>query len=164
MYAPRKVFIIEDGGYTELTYKEFCLRSKTDPSYLKKLFIPIHGMIMEVSKEDYDDFYKKQRRQKYLDERSAENGDISYDMLTTDDFNGEDILIDYSVDIEAQVIRKIMLDELRAALPFLSVDEQELIRALFFSGMSEREYPNWISGRLFTYIITEAIYGRGKTR
>ena len=145
MYAPRKVFIIENGGYTELTYTELCRRMETDPSYMDRLFIPLHGMIMEVSKADYDDFYQKQRRQKYIDERSVENGDISYDMLTTDDFNGEDILIDDSEDIETQVVRKIMLDKLRAAFSLLSVDEKELLTALFFQEMSERDWSK-ISG------------------
>lgn len=48
MYAPRKVFILENGGYTELSYEEFCRRRKTDPSYGDKLFLPLYGMIMEV--------------------------------------------------------------------------------------------------------------------
>ena len=113
MYVPRKVFILESDGYTELSYEEFCRRRETNPSYAGKLFLPLYGMIMEVSKADYEDFYRQERRQKYIDERSAGNGDISYDMLTTKDFNGEDILIDGREDISEQVARKMMLDKLR---------------------------------------------------
>lgn len=47
-------------------------------------------MIMEVTESTYIEFYKLQRRQKYIDERSRDNKDISYDSLTTDEFNGED--------------------------------------------------------------------------
>lgn len=61
-------------------------------------------------------------------------------MLTTDEFNGEDILIDDSVDVAEQVIHKIMLDKLRNSLSLLSENEQRLIHALFFEGMTEREY------------------------
>ena len=45
------------------------------------------------SKADYEEYYRAKRRQKYLDERSAENGDFSYDMLTTE----EKVLADYSI-------------------------------------------------------------------
>lgn len=89
---PKAVYIIENGGYTELTYEEFRRREQICPLYADKLFLPLYGRLMEVSKEDYTEFYRAKRRQKYLDERSADNGDFSYDMLTTDEFSGEDIL------------------------------------------------------------------------
>lgn len=89
---PKAVYIIENGGYTELTYEEFRRRKQICPLYADKLFLPLYGSLMEVSKEDYTEFYRAKRRQKYLDERSADNGDFSYDMLTTDEFSGEDIL------------------------------------------------------------------------
>jgi RNA polymerase sigma factor (sigma-70 family) len=137
-YAPKKVFILEKGGYAELSYKEFCLRIETDASFKDKHFIALHGMLMEVSEKDYLDFYKNKRRQKYIDERSTENGDFSYDMLTTDDFNGEDILVDTSEEIDSAVINKIMLDKLNDSIILLSADEQKLIREIFYEELSER--------------------------
>ncbi len=137
-YAPKKVFILDNGSYTELSYEEFCSLKENDVSYADKFFIPLHGMLMEVAEETYRDFYKSQRRQKYIDERSAENGDFSYDMLTTDDFNGEDILVDTSQEISDAVIHKIMLDKLRDSLVLLSGDEQKLIQEIYFDGLSER--------------------------
>lgn len=138
-YAPKKVFILDNGIYTELSYEEFCSLKDNDVSYADKFFIPLYGMLMEVSEKDYTDFYKSGRRQKYIDERSAENGDFSYDMLTTDDFNGEDILIDTSQDIGDAVIHKIMLDKLSCSIILLSDDEQKLIREIFYEGLSERK-------------------------
>lgn len=123
-YAPKKVFILDNGSYTELSYEEFCSLQENDVSYADKFFIPLHGMLMEVTEETYRDFYKSGRRQKYIDERSVENGDFSYDMLTTDDFNGEDILADESEPLDEQVIRKIMTDKLKFALPLLTEDER----------------------------------------
>lgn len=122
-YAPKKVFILDNGSYTELSYEEFCSLQENDVSYADKFFIPLHGMLMEVTEETYRDFYKAGRRQKYIDERSVENGDFSYDMLTTADFNGEDILIDTSQEIDEAVIHKIMLDKLHDSLVLLSDDE-----------------------------------------
>lgn len=135
---PKTVYIIENGKYTELTYEEFRHREQTCPLYADRLFIPLHGMLMEVSEKDYLDFYKNRRRQKYIDERSAENGDFSYDMLTTDDFNGEDILPDKSEPLDEQVVQKIMTDKLKSALPLLAEDEQKLIRENFYENLSER--------------------------
>lgn len=134
---PKAVYIIENGKYTELTYEEFRHREQTCPLYAYRLFIPLHRMLMEVSEKDYLDFYKNKRRQKYIDERSAENGDFSYDMLTTDDFNGEDILSDKSEPLDEQVVQKIMTDKLKSALPLLAEDEQKLIREIFYENLSE---------------------------
>lgn len=75
-----------------------------------------YGRLMEVSKEDYTEFYRAKRRQKYLDERSADNGDFSYDMLTTDEFSGEDILIAEQQDVCDTVVESIMTDKLRKAI------------------------------------------------
>lgn len=73
-------------------------------------------------------------------ERSRSHKDISYDMLTTDMFNGEDILVDHGTDVAVQTEHKMLLDKLRAVLPLLTDKEQRLIRALYFEGMTERQY------------------------
>lgn len=137
-YAPRKVFILENGSYKELSYEKFCSLKEKDSIYADKFFIPLHSMLMEVTEETYRDFYKTQRRRKYINERSATNGDFSYDMLTTDDFNGEEILIDNSEDIATEVVHKIMLDKLRNSILLLPDDDQNLIWEIFFEELSER--------------------------
>ena len=134
---PKTVYIIENGKYTELTYEEFRHREQTCQLYANKLFLPLYGRLMEVSKEDYAKFYRAKRRQKYLDERSANNGDFSYDMLTTDDFNGEDILIADQPDVCDTVVESIMTDKLRQSLQLLNQDEKLLIHALYFERKSE---------------------------
>lgn len=147
-YAPKKVFILENGAYIEISYEEFCRHEETDTTYKDKLFIVLHGMLMEVTAKDYLDFYKIQRRQKYIDERSAKNGDFSYDMLTTDDFNGEEILIDDSEDITTQVVQKIMSDKLRQSILMLSKEEQLLIYQYYYEEISETKLSS-------TYGITQ---------
>ncbi len=126
-YAPKKVFILSDGKYTEITYEELRCLTEENVQYADKLFIPLHGMLMKVMKDTYRDFYKDKCRQKYLYELSKENREISYDMLTKDEFIGEDILIDRSKDIEAQVELKIMTDKLKKAILSLPEDEKLLI-------------------------------------
>ena len=139
-FAKSKCFIMSDNGFEEITYEELLLRGKHDPSYKARKFLPLHGMLMEVTPEQYRDFYKERRRQRYLYERSKENRDISIDMLTTEQFNGADILFSDEMDIEEQVAYKLLLDKLHSCLSLLTEEEQELIYALFFGEKTEREW------------------------
>lgn len=139
-YAPKKVFILDNGKYIEITYAGLCRREEIDPSYKDKLFLPLYGMLMEVSKSTYIEFYRLQRRQKYIDERSRDNKDISYDSLTTDEFNGEDILVDDGESVEDQAVRNVTAEEIRFIISLLKPADQELVQAMFFGGLSERQY------------------------
>ena len=133
-YTPKKVFILDGKTYLELSYAEF--RQQRD-TYQSRWFIPLHGMLMEVPEDEYKAFYQERRRQKYLVERSRDNDDFSYDMLTTDEFNGEDILVDTVADTAGQAEKNVLLDKLRKAALQLPVDEQELIRLHFQQGFSQ---------------------------
>ena len=90
---PKKVYIIADGSYREITPAEHEFRKEADAGYREKKFIGLHSIIMEVSEKEYIEFYRNKRRQKYLDEQRRDNGDVSYDALNSDEFNGEEILI-----------------------------------------------------------------------
>ena len=106
-YTPKKVFVLDGKTYLELSYAEFCQQRDT---YQSRRFISLHGML---------------------------NGDFSYDMLTTDEFNGEDILVDTVADTAGQAEKNVLLDKLRKAALQLPVDEQELIRLHFQQGFSQ---------------------------
>ncbi len=138
-YANSKCYIFSPDGYEKITSSELCRRRDTDITYEDRKFIPLHGMLMEVTPEQYAEFYRAQNRQKYLDRRSAENGDISVDMLTTDEFRGTDILIDTAEPVDDQVIHRILTDKLSSCLPLLEKEEQELIHDLFYACLTERD-------------------------
>lgn len=141
-HEPKKVFILEDGTYKELFYQGFSDQCElADPSS-KRYFLSLHGMLMEVSKETYKDFYGARRRQEYLRECSIENGEISYDLLTTEDLKGEDILVDESQNVGEEAVNRIILDKLSEAIHCLSDDELEVIYALFYEELTEREYAD----------------------
>ena len=139
-YTPKKVFILEDGKYIEMLYEEFNRRKQKDESYREKRFLSLHGMLMEVTREEYLSYYKEKRRQRYIDERAKKFGTFSYDALTTDVFNGEDILIDTQDDPSVETEHRIMIDMLLKVFRQLTDDEQSLLKALYFEGLSEREY------------------------
>ena len=128
-----KVFIRTRNGYEEITFEEFLNREASNEEYKKKKFVPLHGMLMEVSKEDYAEYYRHRRREKYIAERSTSNGDISYHMLTNDEFNGEDILVDEQADTAAQAEQEVVLDKLRCAMRELYEDEKQLIYRHYYA-------------------------------
>ena len=94
-YAPRKVFILENGEYVEITYEELCRREESNPSYKDKLFLPLYGA---------------------------------------------DILVDDSENVEDQAIRNVTAEEIRFIISMLKPSDQELIQAMFYEGLSERQY------------------------
>ena len=139
-YAPKKVFILENGLYKEITYSELKQLEQADKSYMDKFFLPLYGMLMEVTEETYKEYYRDKRRQKYIDERSKLNGDVSYNALDTDETLGEDILADRRTDVEMQVINQMTVEQLRKAFLLLSPDERELITAIYIQNLTEREF------------------------
>lgn len=139
-YAPKKVFILENGLYKEITYSELKQLEQADKFYMDKFFLPLHGMLMEITEETYKEYYRDKRRQKYIDERSKLNGDVSYNALDTDETLGEDILADRRTDVEMQVINQMTVEQLRKAFLLLLPDERELITAIYIQNLTEREF------------------------
>ena len=135
-YAPRKVFILGNNEYIEISYEELCYREEIDPSYKDKLFIPLHGMIMEVDETAYRDFYKAKDRDEYLTWRTKYK-DISYSQFDDDECCGEDMLADNSEDIAEVLAWQQILDKLRLIVSMLPEDEKELITAHFYKGKSQ---------------------------
>ena len=61
-YAPRKVFILENGEYIEITNDEHESRVESDLTYANRFFIPVQGYLLEVDQEHYEDFYRTKDR------------------------------------------------------------------------------------------------------
>ncbi len=139
-YSPKKVFVLENGQYTEITFEELQRRENEVMGYKGKYFLPLHGVLMEVTKEEYALYYKEKRRERYIAEQAKEAGAFSYDALTTDEFNGEDILMDPNINPEEEAEHNIMIEMLLSLFQELSMEEQALIKAIYFDGLSEREY------------------------
>ena len=156
-YAPRKVYIKENGGYEELSYMDFCRRREADQTYLDKLFIPIQGCLLEVVREQYTDFYRDKERWRYLQKLDTKNSLLSLDGFTDSEGNPLDFIADEAADIAETVVNTVMVDRLKAALSLLSDSEQVLIRAIFFEELSERE----VGLRLG---ITQSVVNKRKAR
>ena len=136
-YPPKKVFILENGEYLEISFEELRWRTEHDITYKNRLFLPLHGMLMEVTQEDYNEFYKADRRQRYQKEVSVNNGDISFDALPDDIFT--DPTRDDGADVSSVVEKHIMSRMLNNAIATLPEEDQLLIYRHYYSGISERE-------------------------
>ena len=100
-------------------------------------FIPIHGMLMEVTEADYYAFCKSWERVRYLKQWNPKEQLLSIDAFDTEDGNGADYIPDKKENVADTVINRLMRDKLRACLSALSGEEQTLIRQHYFEGISQ---------------------------
>ncbi len=96
------------------------------------------------------------RRWRYLQKLDARKQLLSLDGFTDSEGNPLDFIADEAGHCET-VVNAVMVDRLKAALPLLSDSEQELIQAIFFDGLSERE----VGARLG---ITQSVVNKRKAR
>lgn len=133
--TPKKVFIKEKDEYIEITYAQLC----KDPSFRSRLFIPLYGMLLEVTKADYEEFYRGLHRQAYLDTRSSRHGDILFNSFDSEEFNGEDLLIDNFTDVAEQAIFNVLLGKLNNVINNLEPHERSLIDMHFFNEVPQTD-------------------------
>ena len=140
-YAPRKVYIKENGGYTELSYEDFCRRRETDGAYKDKLFIPVQGCLIETEQTHYIEFYRDKERWRYLKKLDADNSLLSLEAIENadDSGNGFEFIADEAVNVAETVVRRMMLDKLKSSLTLLSEEERKLIQQHFYEGKSQVE-------------------------
>ena len=144
MKADAKCFIrVEKGIYEEIPYKELEKRRLKDEFYKVKKFIPIDGMLMEVTLDEYIAFYKEIERAKYYKRKSKEFEFISINEIPEEkDIREKYLLIDEKINIDFEVERKIEIEKLRKALLLLTEDEYKLIKNLFYDDKSLRYLAN----------------------
>jgi RNA polymerase sigma factor (sigma-70 family) len=132
-----KCFILAPNGYEEITYAELMRRRENDPSYATRRFIALHGMLLEVSPDDYRDFYRDARRQKYLMEEAIRAHAFSYNALDTENFSGENVIADPSPTLDEVLSDKLLLEQMLLCFGQLSEDDRALLTALYFDGKGE---------------------------
>ena len=107
----------------------------------KKYQIKVQGQLVPVSEEVYFTYHRMKRRETYLEERDTAHGVFYYSTMDTTETTGEDGIPDLaSPRVEDVVVDKLIAEKLHRCLNQLTSTEQELIHALFFRGISERQY------------------------
>lgn len=138
--TPKKVFILENGEYIEITYQQHQERMTMDKQYAERWFIPVQDYLLETSRDNYSEYYRISERKKYLKKLDRKHGLLSLDAFQDEENNNFEFIATKEEDITERIVDKLMIERLRAVLPKLSSDEQELIKALYFKGLSEREW------------------------
>ena len=93
-----------------------------------------------MTQEVYQAYYQAKRHDKTLCEKDERNGLVSYDGMDTEDILGEEVIPDRdTVSVEDTAIANILRGKLRYCLTLLDAPDWELIHALYFEGMSERQ-------------------------
>ena len=104
-----------------------------------RFFISIDDTLLEVSQEQYIDFYKDKRRQKYIEEEADTAGEFSVDAFSDGLFNGEVIFVDTAPDVCDTVMTQILAEKVHEALAMLPQDERDLIVQIYFENKTERQ-------------------------
>lgn len=105
---------------------------------------PAHGFLCWGGEDDC-----MRTRVKKLNEKELEHEDQSgfvYSDLDTEETLGEEMVPDPNAEsVEDKAVGNILLQELRQCLAQLPLEEQNLIRALYFEELTEREYAKQIN-------------------
>ncbi len=111
----------------------------------RKYRIRVDGVLVEVSREVYRAYYSIERHTRTLDEKDTRNGKVLYSDLDTDELLGEEMIPDMTSDrVEDSAIYSILRKELHEYLAMLPAQDMELIQALYFECLTEREYAQRI--------------------
>lgn len=104
-------------------------------------YIRVSGTLEEVTEEIYRTYYQFKDHQKHLERMERKHGQFSYDALDTSERSGEAMLSDFlAPSVEEIVITHVMYEKLHCSLDKLSQAEKQLVQALYYEGLSEREY------------------------
>ena len=104
----------------------------------KKYYIKIRGELVEVPQEVYLAYYRAARRELAQKEQERRRKVLSYDALDEDGRCGSERLPD-AVDVEEVVAAHMMHEQLHRCLALLPQAEQDMLRAIYFDGMTERQ-------------------------
>lgn len=114
-------------------------------SIRERYLIPIQGILVEVSEEVYTEFYRSDRRERYLVEKDRENGVFSYHSIFARSPSAEGGIADpQAAALEERYAEQTRLHNLDRCISYLLRSERELVIAIFYEGLKPSEYANRI--------------------
>ena len=107
----------------------------------EKYLIRLQGKLIEVSEDVYYAYFQMERQERTQEEKYQRNHVVSYDALD----NGETVGVEGVADLETPSMEELIMakelrDRLHHAIEALPRAERELIRAIYFEDMTEKEY------------------------
>lgn len=132
--------IITDAGYKAISAAEYEHRRSLDQDFADKCFEKYNNELIEVPAEEHEAEEKRANHERHLRRRDRKHGLIAYESWDTDTLLGADMIPDRDVFVEDDAIHEVMTDRLHEALTELTDAERELVEAIFFDELTEREY------------------------
>ena len=107
----------------------------------KNYYIFLGDLKVDVSEEVYKGYWQETNRENYLKRLDKENRLGNFSEFVSDEVarSMEERLIDKAVDLEKLVEVKMQIEALNRALDNLSPDEREIIQALFYEEIPQRD-------------------------
>lgn len=110
----------------------------------EKYLIRLHGKDIEVSEDVYYAYFQMARQERTQDEKLQRNHVVSYDAMDNEGMVGAEAFEDLEApSMEELIMAKELYERLHHAVEALPKAERELIRAIYFEGMTEKEYAKW---------------------
>ena len=107
----------------------------------EQYIIKVEGKLVEVSPEVYYAYFCMKRQERTQEEKKQRNGVLSYDAMD----NGETVGLESIADMvtpsmEEQAMAKELNERLHHAVEALPKPERELIKAIYFDGVTEKDF------------------------
>lgn len=107
----------------------------------EKYMIKIEGAPIEVTPEVYYTYFHMERQERWQEEKKQEHGVFSYDALDNGETVGAEAMPDLAgPGIEESAMAKEIYETLHRAVAALPRAERALIQAIYFDGLTEKEY------------------------
>ena len=112
----------------------------------EKYIIKIQGELIEVTPDVYYAYFRMERQERWQEEKKREHEVMSYDALDNGETVGAEAIPDLtSPSLEEIALTRELHDRLHHAVAALPKAERELIRAIYFEGLTEKEYAGkWV--------------------
>jgi RNA polymerase sigma factor (sigma-70 family) len=130
-------FILDnEGNYWPVPYSKLMDGKERKEEYADRYFLPLNGYLLEVSRDDYLDYYKNINRMGYIRNEARRAGEVSLDSFSTFDDAGFQGLYEDVVEI---ALSEIMIQHLHKAIALLDDNDQRLVKLLYFDEQTERQ-------------------------
>ena len=96
---------------------------------------------MEVTPDVYYAYFRMERQERWQEEKQQGHAVVSYDALDDGETVGVEVVPDLTTpSMEEAVMTREIHEKLHRAVEALPKTERELIHAIYFDGMTTREY------------------------
>lgn len=106
----------------------------------KKYYIKSQGELVEVSEEVYLTYYRMERKARVVIEKDQRNGTVLFSDLDTKGLLATEMFQDQDAfSVEDTAVGNVMKEKLHQCLQILPQQERDMIYAIYFEGLSERQ-------------------------